>query len=143
MNFWDTSAIVPLCVHEPTSADVRDLLMRDQEVAVWWGTRTECLSALARRLREGGLTLPDKHAAHDVLRTLAETWTEILPGDAVRNTAERLLAVHSIRTADAFQLAAALLRCQGEAADRGFVTFDLRLCDAGYREGFHILPDTH
>ena len=61
----------------------------------------------------------------------------------MRNTAERLLAVHSIRAADAFQLAAALLWCQGKAADRGFVTFDLRLRDAGYREGFHILPDTH
>lgn len=117
--------------------------MRDQEVAVWWGTRTECISALARRVREGGLTLPDERAAHDVLRALTETLTEILPGDAVRNTAERLLAVHSIRASDAFQLAAALLWGQGGTMDRGFVTFDLRLRDAGYREGFHIFPDTH
>ena len=27
VNFWDTSAVIPLCVQEPLSATVRDLLM--------------------------------------------------------------------------------------------------------------------
>ena len=141
MIFWDTSAIVPLCVHEPTSADIRDILIQDPSIVVWWGTRTECISALSRQVREGGLTPANERAARQVLHTLMETWTEILPSEALRNTAERLLAVHPVRTADAFQLAAAIMWCQRQTTNQGFVTFDRRLRDVGYREGFHILPD--
>ena len=142
MIFWDTLAIVPLCVHEPTSADVRDILVQDSSMVVWWGTQTECISAFARQVREGGLTPADERAARQVLHALMEAWTEILPSDALRNTAERLLAMHPVRTADAFQLAAAIMWCQGQTAGQGFVTFDRRLRDIAYREGFHVLPDT-
>ena len=52
----------------------------------------------------------------------------------------RLLAVHPLRAADAFQLAAALQWCGGRTKDVGFVSFDARLREAGYREGFTLLP---
>ena len=87
------------------------------------------------------MTPANERAARQVLHTLMETWTEILPSEALRNTAERLLAVHPVRTADAFQLAAAIMWCQRQTTNQGFVTFDRRLRDVGYREGFHILPD--
>ena len=141
MRFWDSSAVVPLCVAEPHSANARSLLVGDPAVAVWWATRTECLSALTRRMREGGLAPAGYRAARRVLAALAETWVELLPSEAVRATAERLLAVHALRAADAFQLGAALAWCRGQPSRHGIVTLDIRLRDAASREGFDALPD--
>ena len=142
MKFWDTSAVVPLCVQEPDSTVVREILVGDASMVVWWGTRTECVSALMRRMREGGLTHGDQGAARHVLRSLADAWMEIQPQETLRSIAERLLAVHSLRTADALQLAAAMVWCRHVPAGQDFVTFDRRLRDAGYREGFTVLPET-
>ena len=141
MRFWDSSVIVPLCVTEPRSAHARALLEEDPAVAVWWATRTECLSALTRRMREGELAPAGYRAARRVLGTLAETWVELLPSEPVRATAERLLAVHSLRAADAFQLGAALAWCAGRPAGHSIVALDGRLRDAASREGFDALPD--
>ncbi len=140
MRFWDSSAVIPLCVAEPRSANARDLLEGDPAVAVWWATRTECLSALTRRMREGELAPAGYRAARRVLAALAETWVELLPSQALRATAERLLAVHSLRAADAFQLGAALAWCGGRPPGHGIVTLDSRLRDAASREGFDVLP---
>jgi predicted nucleic acid-binding protein len=141
VRFWDSSAVVPLCVAEPRSASARSLLEGDLAVAVWWATRTECLSALTRRMREGELSPAGYRAARRVLAALAETWVELLPSEAVRATAERLLAVHSLRAADAFQLGAALAWCGGQPASHSLVTLDSRLRDAASKEGFDALPD--
>ena len=141
MRFWDSSAVVPLCVAEPHSANARSLLVGDPAVAVWWATRTECLSALTRRMREGGLAPAGYRAARRVLAALSETWVELLPSEAVRATAERLLAVHALRAADAFQLGAALAWCGGQPSRHEIVTLDIRLRDAASREGFDALPD--
>jgi len=141
VRFWDSSAVVPLCVAEPRSANARVLLERDPAVAVWWATRTECLSALTRRMREGELAPAGYRAARRVLAALAETWVELLPSEAVRATAERLLAVHALRAADAFQLGAALAWCAGRPPGHSIVTLDSRLRDAASREGFDALPD--
>lgn len=141
MKFWDTSAIVPLCVQEPNSGTVREILVEDPSVVVWWGTRTECISALMRQVREGGLTPTDERAARHVLQTLMQTWTEMQPSEALRSTAERLLTVHPLRTADALQLAAAIQWCQGLTTGQDVVTFDRQLREASYREGFTVLPE--
>ena len=141
MRFWDSSAVVPLCVAEPRSANARALLEGDPVVAVWWATRTECLSALTRRMRDGGVAPAGHRAARRVLVALAETWVELLPSEAVRATAERLLAVHALRAADAFQLAAAMAWCGGRPPGHGIVTLDSRLREAASKEGFDTLPD--
>ena len=140
MRFWDTSAIVPLCVTEPATATVRPLLDADPSLIVWWASRTECLSAFARRRREGHLTPAAERQAGDVLVLLATAWAEIQPSDPLRSRAERLLGVHALRAADAFQLAAALLWSQGETRGHEFVSFDGRLRAAAGGEGFSILP---
>ena len=142
MRFWDASAVVPLCVQEPDSARVREILVEDASMVVWWGTRTECVSALMRRMREGGMTRTDERAARHVLRSLANAWMEMQPNETLRGLAERLLAVHPLRTADALQLAAAMLWCRQVPAGEDFVTFDQRLRDASFREGFTVLPET-
>lgn len=140
MKFWDTSAVVPLCVSEPTSTEVKSLLADDSILVVWWGTRTECVSAFMRQVREGNLSASGAHQARQVLGSLAQAWIEILPSETVRSSAERLLAVHTLRAADALQLAAALQWRQRDAADYSFICFDSRLREAAYKEGFLLLP---
>ncbi len=142
MNFWDTSAVIPLCVQEPSSATVRDLLMCNTSMVVWWGTHTECISALMRRVREGDMPPTDEQAARRVLDRLAQSWMEIQPSETVRSIAERLLAVHALRAADALQLAAALMACEAHTKGQGFVSLDQRLRVVGYKEGFTVLPGT-
>jgi uncharacterized protein with PIN domain len=81
--FWDSSAIIPLCVTEPSSATVKSILAGDPSAVVWWTTRTECISALARQIREGGITLAGERQARDVLHKFASTWIEIQPTNSL------------------------------------------------------------
>ena len=93
-----------------------------------------------RQVRERTLRIEDERHARQVLGQLVGAWTEVLPSETLRGTAERLLAVHALRAADAFQLAAALHWCQRQTINRELVSFDARLRDAAYKEGFTILP---
>lgn len=34
---------------------VQESLVEDPAMIIWWGTRTECISALMRQVREGSL----------------------------------------------------------------------------------------
>ena len=140
VRYWDTSAIVPLIVIEPSTATVKSILTADSSMVVWWATRTECVSALTRQSHDGSLRREEERQARTVLRQLADAWTEVQPSEALRETAERLLVVHALRAADAFQLAAALQWCQTRTMNRELVSFDARLRDAAYKEGFALLP---
>jgi uncharacterized protein len=139
MRFWDTSALLPLLVDEPARERMLALLAEDIEVLAWWGTPVEMASALARREREGLLTADEVAAAVDAARSLAESWHEIVPSDAVRRTAERLLRTHPLRAADALQLAAALIAADHNPTSLEIVCMDERLKFAARREGFTVL----
>lgn len=52
MRFWDTSAVMPLLVDEPETANVSGLVREDADLIVWWSTPVECASALSRLRRE-------------------------------------------------------------------------------------------
>lgn len=93
MKFWDSSAIVILCVKEPSSDTVRSLLAEDRSLVIWWATRVECVSTFMRQVRAGALSAVRERQARQVLATLARSWIEIQPTEALRGTAERLLAV--------------------------------------------------
>ena len=141
MRFWDSSAIVALTVEETSSAAVRALLAEDPEMVVWWSTEIECLSALARREREENVSADELLAAAVDLAAFAAHWQEVAPTREVRETAKRLLRLHPLRSADALQLAAAIVVAENEPSSLGFVTFDLRLREAALRQGFtRILP---
>ena len=56
MRFWDSSALVPLCFRESASDAVRRIAKADEDMVVWWTSRVECISAMARRQREGVLS---------------------------------------------------------------------------------------
>jgi hypothetical protein len=138
MRFWDASAVVPLLVEQPSSARARQLLAEDPALVVWWSTPVECASAVARLRREGVLPESVERDAMATLDLLRSGWHEIVPGDALRAQALRVLRLHPLRTADALQLAAAL-EWGGAPASGEMVCFDARLGEAAAREGFRVV----
>jgi predicted nucleic acid-binding protein len=139
MKFWDASAIIPLLANEPTRSRMLNILNEDPQVLFWWGTPVEIASALARLERDQLLSASDFARAFDTARRLTESWQEVVPSDAVRRTAERLLRVHPLRAADSLQLAAALIAADHEPANLEIVCLDTRLIAAAQREGFNVL----
>jgi hypothetical protein len=87
----------------------------------------------------GGSETPRVGRAYAALDDLATRWTEVPPSDAARDDARRLVRVHDLRAADAFQLAAARIASDGEPRTLPFVTLDERLALAASREGFPVL----
>lgn len=140
MKFWDSSAIIPLCLREKTSEAMKDLMKDDEDIVIWWTTRIECLSALSRRQREGMLPSGDAAKARTVLCALAATWSEVQPTETVRLRAERLLSIHPLRAADALQLASALIWAQETPRGLDFVCLDQNLREGALKEGFSVLP---
>ena len=65
---------------------------------------------------------------------------EIGPSQNLRDHALRLVAVHPLRTADALQLAAAVIWREARTANAGFACLDDRLRAAALREGFDVVP---
>lgn len=57
----------------------------------------------------------------------------------VRESAIRLLRVHSLRAADSLQLAAALVASDHRPQSWRFISLDARLCGAAELEGFEVL----
>ncbi len=139
MKFWDSSALLPLLVEQPTTAATMAIMARDPSVLVWWATEIECASALARLECEGGLDEAATTSAFDRLHQLAASWHEIDASDAVRETAIRLLRVHPLRAADASQLAAAFIAAERRPSSLELVTLDLRLAAAARKEGFVLI----
>jgi predicted nucleic acid-binding protein len=139
MRFWDSSALIPLLVQEPSSGDMLALYEDDPEILVWWSTSVECVSALTRLERENSLASEGLAAALDRLDAIAAAWREVLPIDAARRIAIRLLRVHTLRAADALQLAAAVIASESHPATLPLVTLDDRLAAAAEREGFRVV----
>jgi hypothetical protein len=136
--FWDSSALIPLCVQERTSNKVKTLAKQFPPV-VWWATTVEIHSAIARLHRSGELDNAGRQAALNRLSVLSRGWREILPSDKLRDQAAVLLDTYSLRAADSLQLASAMIWCQQRTARRRFVSSDLRLCHAAGQAGFEIV----
>lgn len=140
MNFWDSSALLPLIVEQSSTARAESYYKQESRgVFVWWGTVTECFSALARLERSNSLSSREVEQALKALAKLADSWSEILPSDILRAKANRLLRFHPLRTGDAFQLASALIASEDLASRVSMVTFDARLGTAARREGLEVL----
>ena len=139
MTYWDSSALVPLVVDEPSTGRMRELLSEDTDVTTWIWTRTEVISAIERRVREGQIPPLERRSVLDRLDELASGWDEITEILAVRSRANALLARHALRAADAGQLGAALQVQERTGQGLAFVTRDRRLALAAEREGFRVL----
>ena len=140
MKFWDSSAIIPICLKEQLSETVKRLIKADEDIVVWWTTRVECLSAMLRRRREGVLNTDAELKARAILSALSIEWSEVQPSELVRQRAERLLSIHPLRSADAFQLAAALIWAQENPQGHEIVCLDQNLREAAHKEGFTVIP---
>jgi len=138
MRYWDSSAIVPLLVRQETSDRMKALFSEDSVVTVWWGTKVECDSAVARLEREGCLSAVGVQQAISRLDDLAALWHEIQPVDVLREVARRILRLHNLRAGGALQLAAASLAAEQRASTLEFICLDERLALAAAREGFVV-----
>ncbi len=141
MRFWDSSALVPLCLDEPATVSARRLYDGDPDMAVWWASPVECGSAFARLRREGVLEEEQESAARSALEALSSFWHEVQPTVELRAQALRLLRVHALRASDALQLAASLAWA-GTPPEGELITFDDRLGSAARREGFQVIPSS-
>jgi predicted nucleic acid-binding protein len=139
MRFWDSSAIVPLLVREPSSPRSKALLREDPVVLAWWAAEVECTSALARLERDQSLSRKASVSAYQRLAAFRDAWNEVQPTAGLKETATRLLRVHVLRAADALQLAAAILAAEGRPSTLGFVCFDECLASAARKEGFEVV----
>jgi predicted nucleic acid-binding protein len=136
--FWDTSALIPLCVRQRSTPTVQELSARYEKV-VWWSTPVEMRSGFARLVRMGQL-LPNEHVQAQVrLDTMRSDWLEIDPSESLREQAERLVDRFPLKAADAQQLAAALTWCLGRTAGRAFISGDSQLLDAARQLGFQAI----
>src|SRR5258706_2713406 len=137
MRYLDASALVKLYIDEPGSeligaaaAGRRDLALSDLAI-------TECVSALARRVREG--TAPQElasHLYHAILDHLEDGRFERLDfTPEVHREAERLLLTGlPLRASDRLHLASATL-----AGAEAIYTYDRRLAAAARNLGLEVL----
>lgn len=122
------------------SETLKRFIKADEDLVVWWATKIECLSALSRRRREGTLSAEAELKAKAILTALSTEWSEVQHSEPVRLRAERLLAIHPLRSADAFQLAAALIWAQESPEGFEIVCLDQNLREAAHKEGFMVIP---
>ncbi len=140
MKFWDSCAIIPLCIEEPFSEFLRTTAEKDDGFVVWWGTSVECCSAFARYRRAGKISMEEERSLRELLGMLADSWNEISASEGVRTLASRLLLRYPLRAADSLQLAAAVIWSGNNPDGFEFVCLDKRLRDAAHAEGFNVLP---
>jgi uncharacterized protein len=133
--YWDASPIIALLVGEPVAARYRRF--EKERIVTWWGTSLECISAIARRQREGAAA--DLVAeSYRRLGAMRDGWQEVHASESLHRTAVRLLKTHPLRAGGALQLGAALVASNFEAYSAHFLTEDARLKQAAEREGFVV-----
>jgi uncharacterized protein len=143
MRYWDASALLPVLIDEPGTSLARGWLAEDGEVCTWAWTEVEIASAIERRAREGRLSAAGRRAALRDTKAVVSSAHEVVDLLAVKRKAVPLLARHSLRAADAAQLASALVVADAGGASIPFVCLDRRLAEAASREGLDVLswPD--
>jgi predicted nucleic acid-binding protein len=135
--FWDSSALVPLCVKQSFTAQAATFDLTHATV-VWWSTPVEIMSALAQLLRNGQITDPEFDQAKTQANGLSRRWRVIEPSAAIAQRAKTYLEMHPLRAADALQLAAAMEWCEMQPRNAVFLTFDRRLREAARLTGFTL-----
>jgi predicted nucleic acid-binding protein len=128
--YFDTSALVKRYIDEVGRRQVLQLL-RQHECVASAVLPVELRSALRRSVTEGTL---EAERVPEMLRRIAADrayWTLVEVGTEVLGAAERLVAVHPLRTLDAIHVASAQVFAAGvSASDLMFVSADKRQTDA-------------
>src|SRR5690242_18032218 len=129
--FWDTSAIIRICVPCQASSQAK-VLLRTHAPVVWWAARVEIRSALERLRADGNISVAGYVASRQRLDLLLPSWREIQPTDLACAQLERF----RLRASDALQLAAALAWSKQKPKQRLFVCNDRKLSHAAKQAGF-------
>jgi predicted nucleic acid-binding protein len=135
--FWDTNAIIHICVPGQASSAAKALL-RDQSPVVWWMAPVEVHSALERLRHDEHISSAAYSASKQRLRELLASWREIQPSEHLREKAYLQLERFRLSASDALHLAAALTWCKQKPNGRLFVCNDERLGRAAHQAGFDI-----
>lgn len=139
MRYWDASALVPLVVAEEETDRTRSWLKNDPNMVTWCWSAVEIAGAVERRFRQQELSRRQRRQCLDAFSELSKQWDEVVDLFATRARAIALLARHSLRAADAAQLAAALLVAGNDPASLEFVCLDEHLSLAAEREGLRVV----
>jgi uncharacterized protein len=135
--YLDASALVKRYVEEAQSAEVRRILA-ECIPATSRLTEVEIVSAIARRCREGDISIAIRDAILAQLRDDMPAFyvVEVVP--EVVSSASALLMRHPLRANDAIQLASCLVVQTRLAGPVRFVAFDQRLVAAAQAEGLLV-----
>jgi predicted nucleic acid-binding protein len=140
VKFWDTSALVPLIVDEPSTPVMHQLIAADPDAIVWFLSSVELLSVLGRIGRQTADLADLMPGVRLDAMELFRHWAAVTHVEGVRRRAERLVGVHPLSAADALQIGAALLAAGDRPETLEFVTLDRVLARAAQLEGFRVLP---
>lgn len=121
------------------SNTAKTIFRQAPQLYIWWGTPVECVSAMARKRREGRLSHDQFMEARERLRYFESISTRVLPSESLKTLAEALLLRHTLRSADALQLAASLVLRDESKMNLSFLSEDNRLCDAAEKEGLTVI----
>ena len=121
MSFWDSSAIVPLCINEFSSHNAQKLSRRLKQRYVWREAPVEIASAFARRLREGTIDENALLNAEKRLKMIESRWNAIGSNSRQLVLARTFPRTYGIRALDSLQLAAALVWCKEFPKNKDFV----------------------
>jgi predicted nucleic acid-binding protein len=135
--YWDSSALVPLCISQPQTVAAQNLYAK-YKIVTWWATQVEIVSGLTRLTRMGGMTQQQFLMSKPFVRNLVSGWLSIHESASIVSSACRLLELHPLRAADALQLAAALEACEHNPLGFALITADQRLADVARPMGFLV-----
>lgn len=133
--YLDTSALVKIYVEEKGSDEVRAQADQAEAVATSRIAYAEARAALARKLRERGLS---RKGYRSVVEDLNQDWDDYFIvdlSDGVIKSAGMLAERHALRGADAIHLASALALGKRSDSNVMFFCFDGRLTFAARKEG--------
>lgn len=137
--YFDTSAVVPLLVQEPTTGQCSRLWDEATRVLTVRLSYPEARAALASAQRSDRLTRSQLTAAVAELENLLEQVDIIEVGDDLARTAGDLAQRHGLRGYDAVHLAAALVAADDDLV---LVTGDADLAPAAADAGLAVARPT-
>jgi predicted nucleic acid-binding protein len=135
--YWDSSALIPLCVPQPQSARA-SVLYSQYQVVAWWASQVEMMSGFARLKRMGQISQRQYLAAKTSAMDIVRDWISAASPPAIAHSACALLETNVLSAADALQLAVALEICRQRPRGYLFVAADLRLAEAARQSGFTV-----
>jgi uncharacterized protein len=139
--FADTSAFAKRYLPETGSTWVQSWIDPASGAVVLISalSTVEFTALLARRQREGNVTLVDFNRLHkDFLFHVRRQYRVITLRQSILTQAQQLVAKHPLRSLDAIQLASALAAAKTLGAFPTFISGDQRLLAVAAAEGFPI-----